>query len=478
MNKITDKPLFWILLLGLLLLPFLLLSFYCHPSADDYIFAAQVRKLGIPAYSDLIYHTWSGRYFSTFIKFYTPLIYGWLWGYKLIPLFLIIFFYTSIYYFFKIIFVCALSKIKKHLLSLAFVLLYFNNMPSTSEGIYWVDGSVNYLFANTLLILFFSLLLKNWNTSILKIKHYIILAILPIMIVGSNEVSMLLLDEILILIIVYQFLIHKKINKLILIPFIISLISTIIETTAPGNYVKMTMSFPLNSDILLSLKLCVISFSKISVKYIQDPGFIIASMIYIAFLPVFYSEKLFNKMITISPLFSIPISLLILISLYFPVTFSTGINPALRIHDAVGLCFLFAWFYNLTITHNYFLKKGKIEMITVPTFLVKLLGIAAIVLIVSDFNKEPGKDISPGGNIFRAGYDLIFNARTYNSELNKREALIQESVAKNIKYLEVPALTKIPTTIHFIDISDKTYDWINVSTAEYFGLDSIKISKP
>ena len=292
MNKIIGKPIFWAVLLSALLLPFLILSFYCHPSADDYIFAAQVKKMGGFAYFDLIYHSWSGRYFSTFIKFFNPLVYDWLWGYKLIPFFLIILFVTSIYFFVKIIFPIETTKTKRIIISLSFVLLYFNIMPSTPEGIYWIESSINYLFANTLLIFFFTIIFKNWNSKKIKIVDYLIIFTIPIMIVGSNEISMLALNEFLFILIIYQFLITKKINKLLIIPFIIAFISTIIEITAPGNYMRMTSSFSLNSDILLSLKLCIISFVKISIKFLQDPGFLIASILYFALS--FHTFSLFS----------------------------------------------------------------------------------------------------------------------------------------------------------------------------------------
>jgi hypothetical protein len=124
------------------------------------------------------------------------------------------------------------------------------------------------------------------------------------------------------------------------------------------------------------------------------------------------------------------------------------------------------------------MRKNRIELIDVPSYLVKILAIAAVILTISEFTKEPGKEIICEGNIFRAGYDLIINAHTYNNELNAREELMQTSVVENKKYVEVPALTKVPQTIYFIDISSKANNWVNISTAKYFGLDSIKLAMP
>ncbi|HNW97842.1 MAG TPA: DUF6056 family protein [Bacteroidales bacterium] len=477
MNKIIDRPLFWILLLCLLLLPFLILSFYSHPSADDYIIAAVIREKGIYEHFKQVYFEWSGRYFSTIISLFSPLVFGWIFGYKIIPFLLIILFYFSICFFFRSIFRESLTLIKTHLISLFIIILFFNKMPSTAEGIYWISSSLNYFLSIIFILFFFSIIIRVWNKTNVKNSSNIFLCLLPVIIIGSNEISMIFIDEILFTIIITQFILKRKIKPVILISAGCALIASLFEISTPGNFFKMD-SFPVHSNLLLALKLSSISFLKIGGTYLKDPVFIIGSMLFISFLPTLYKNENIQKVIIFPPYITVPVSIIIIISLYFIVSFSTGMNPALRIHNEVGFIFIFMWFYNIIVLHNYFFKLNKIEMIEVPDLLIKLLSIGAIIIIVSDFNKEPGKEISPEGNIFRAGYDLIINAQTYNSELNKREALIQESVAKNIKYLEVPALTKIPTTIHFIDISDKTYDWINISTAEYFGLDSIKISTP
>jgi hypothetical protein len=349
-------------------------------------------------------------------------------------------------------------------------------MPSTAEGIYWMSSSLNYFLSLISLLFYFSLIIKVWNEGKSDIATTIFLFLLPVIIIGSNEISMLITDELLFLFIIVQLIRKKKIQKVIILSAAVAMISSIIEISTPGNFYKMN-SFPLHSNLLFSLQSSFFAFLKISGVFVKDPAFIIGSMIFISFLPTLYKNEKIQKFINFSPFVVFPVSIIILISLYSVVTFSTGINPALRIHNAVGFIFIFTWFYNLIVLHHYFLIRKKIEMIEIPTFLVKLLGIGVFILIVSDFDKEPGKDISPKRNIFHAGYDLFYNARTYNSQLCKREKLICESVAKNIKYLEVPVITKIPATIHFVDITEKTDNWINISAAKYFGLDSIKISK-
>lgn len=476
MNKLFGNEKFWLLLLILLLLPFIILSFYTHPSADDYIFAAMINEKGIVKYFFQVYYEWSGRYFAFFLNCINPLIYEWIWGYKLIPVFLISLFYYSIYYFVHTIFSRELKAIRKHCISLVFVLLYFNCIPSTSECIYWMDGSLCYFLANILMVFLFTFLLKSWENKKLSLFSYILFILIPLMIAGSNEVSMLMMDALLFIAILIFHFNKKKIFKGLIIAFIAAIVGTIAEVTAPGNYFKMNNFFSHNLDILFSLKCSFISFFKIAGQFIQDSSFIMITLLFITIIPIFFRNEIVKKLIRFSPFITIPISLFLLIILYFPVTYSTGLNPALRIHDCVGFFFLPLWFYNLTVLHFYLIKKNKINILELPAYMKNLIAAAAFILTVTSFTKEPGKQIICDGNIFRSFYDLFYNAKVYNDELNHRYDLIKMAKEKNIKIIHVPALTKFPETIYFIDITDDASHWINLCDAKYFGLDSIKIT--
>ena len=475
MKKLLGEEYFWIIMLSLLVLPFIAISFFDHPSADDYIISAVVRDNGFFAHYRQVYFEWSGRYFSTLLECFNPLVYGWFFGYKLIPILLIVLFYIGIFRLFKSIFGEELSSIKIHLISLILLLLYFNNIPSTAECIYWMDGSLEYFTGIILSLFFFALLIKQWYSEKIKASSYLFLVILIAMIVGTNEISMLLLDEILFIIVLKEILNKRKLNKCLITSIIAAITATIFEITAPGNYSRMG-GFNGNSNFIFSMQQCFIAFLKIAGSFIKDPGLLITSLIFVAFLPLLKNNKIFREITKANPFIVLPLSVLVLSSLYFPAVFATGMNPALRVHNVVAFGFIFAFFFNIAVIHAYLMRKNKIEQIDVPSYLVKILAVAALVLTVSEFTKEPGKEIICEGNIFRAGYDLIFNVRTYSNELNAQEEQMQTSVAERKKYIEIASLTKVPQSIYFIDISNKADNWVNISTSKYFKLDSVKLS--
>ncbi|NTW34013.1 MAG: hypothetical protein HGB12_15585, partial [Bacteroidetes bacterium] len=164
-------------------------------------------------------------------------------------------------------------------------------------------------------------------------------------------------------------------------------------------------------------------------------------------------------------------------SLFFPIVLSTGLSPALRIHNSVALIFVFLWFYNVSVLHNYIFLRSKNIMPEAPSYMIKLLAGAAFILVVTSFTKEPGKEIICDGNIFHVTYDLFVNAKGYNNEMNQRKIIIDDAKKQNKKTAEVPVLINVPTSIHFIDITENAQYWVNQSAAKYYKLDSIKLIK-
>jgi hypothetical protein len=476
MNKLLGNEKFWIAILLLLVLPFIVLSFFVHPSADDYILSAIVKDVGRWNYLKSVYNIQSGRYAAHFILSYNPLVFGWDFGYRLIPIFLIVLFYHSIYCLVKNIISDAMSIASKHLITLIFLLIYLNNIPSTTECIYWMTSSLIYFLPSILTIYTLALLAKTQQIDKDKpIIHFGIIFLI-IAIIGMTEINMFFLIEFMSLIILYEIFIKKHLNRNHLICWVIILLASIFEISAPGNYQRM-QAFPEHYQFFFAVKESLFAFVKISVSYIQSPSFIITTLIFISFLPTILGIDFIKKITNFSPFILLPLSILILISLYFPVIFSTGMNPALRVHNTIALYFVLAWFFNIGNLYQYLLKKNKITVIEVPSYLTKLLSAAAIILTITQFTKEPGKEIICEGNIFHTYYDLFLNATRYNQEMNSREYLIRQAVDKHKKSVDVPRLTAIPKTIYFIDITKDASYWVNQCEAKYFGIDSIRIEK-
>lgn len=113
---------------GLIILPFLFVAFFNYPSADDFVFAYKVKSMGFfQAQYDWYVH-WTGRFFSTFMLSLHPLVFNSNLLYKLYAITLILLTPHAIYRFVKLIF-----NNKPTYVVLFFTCLltgvYLNNMP-------------------------------------------------------------------------------------------------------------------------------------------------------------------------------------------------------------------------------------------------------------------------------------------------------------------------------------------------------------
>ena len=102
----------------------MLAGLFCHPSADDFTYAVLAEN------DDFIKtvlnerYRWNGRYISNFIILNSPLNWGGILGYKLMPIILIGFIIIGTSFFFKI----TVGK-QYFFLSLISTLITFSIMP-------------------------------------------------------------------------------------------------------------------------------------------------------------------------------------------------------------------------------------------------------------------------------------------------------------------------------------------------------------
>ena len=199
----------FIISIGILtILPFIVISFFNNPTADDFCYNCQSRDLGFWNAQLSWYNGWSGRYFSSAILSIKPLVSDSFLIYKLIPIILLISLFTSIYYLSSLLFV-NLKKRDFFILTFFILTLYLIQIPSISQGFYWLAGSITYQLSNILAILLFCFLIKLIETN--EIKYLIISIFFAFLVIGSNEASMLLISFLIGVIFILKSIQQKKI---------------------------------------------------------------------------------------------------------------------------------------------------------------------------------------------------------------------------------------------------------------------------
>jgi len=204
-----------IVLLSLTILPFVILSYYSIPAYDDFDYALTTIENGYFQAQKIWYFTWSGRYFSqAVLTTINPLIYYSFAGYKALNVILILLFIFACIYFFKSIFQNEVSAIFALILSLSFTSLYLYKVPNVAFVFYWLSSVIVYTLSNILTLILFALLARKllWNCKMSQLFFITSTSVLTIAIVGSNEISMLVLIELLLFAQFCHFMATRKWN--------------------------------------------------------------------------------------------------------------------------------------------------------------------------------------------------------------------------------------------------------------------------
>ncbi len=437
----------FIITIGILtILPFIIISFFNNPTADDFCYNCKSRDLGFWNAQLSWYIDWSGRYFSSAILSIKPLVSDSFLIYKLIPVILLISLFTSIYYLSSLLFV-NLKKRDFFILTFFILTLYLIQMPSISQGFYWLAGSITYQLSNILAILLFCFLIKLIETN--ERKYLILSIIFAFLVIGSNEASMLLISFLIGVIFIFKSIQQKKINFSILILLIFVVIFSAIVINSPGNTIRASY-YPNKNQIFYAIYKSILAVK--SYLGIWLPFIIVFTFIFFDY---------FNKKIEIktSKIFSINpiIVFLIVFSIpfigFFTGYWSVGRIPPFRTINIIYFYFLIGLIYFAFIVF-FKLKQNENDFITYSKWVKYLL----FIIIFIQLGQE---------NNIRVAYSDLFSGKAYyyDLELKNRYKTIQNN-SNDILY--VPALTFKPTTIFCGDITNDSKDWRNQCYDSYY----------
>lgn len=469
--------------LVVIFIPFLLLSYFNHPSADDFCYANKVLDLGFWNAQIFWYFNWSGRYFGTAANSLYAVIVG-LFGednyttnfwrlYKFVAPFLFGMFFISLFCFLKAV----ASKISSNwnifwATCLGFV-IYLSGMPSTVEGFYWLNGAFYYTLGNILLFFLLSLLLSKdriLNSSIFfkKIIYSLGCALLAAAIVGSSEILAIVLLAIAFIGVLLTS--YTKHHSSLIWRFVlgITIISIALSFLSPGTSQRYNVTVE-QEQVDYSFKLIfeiAIQFIRTLNSWILNPVLLSTSIIFIP-IAILVAKQFRISQIIGSKKFLIIGYIVIWMSLvaitFFMPYISAGYLPG-RVLNTSNLIFLIGWFLGIIVLINI-LGDRQSETIIVPKYIA--ISARAVMIIGLIFDSHFGQ----------ATYDLLVNAPRYHSELQNRYESIAKNIAENEKSFRVPALNKrIPKTIYLDDITLNPTYWSNECYAKFFNLDSIAIT--
>ena len=363
MNKIklTQKQLaiISIIIFILSLLPLFIIAFFNHPSYDDFGYATltasayrEGNSILEAAFEQVLktYFNWQGTYSAVFLFSLQPAIFG--ESFYILSTFIMLGMLiggTSL--FIKTLLKDCLNLKSSNIIILICILLFLSIqfVPSPVESFFWFNGSIFYTFFYSLMLFFFSCIIKQLFVNSKKnLFSLILVPILAVIIAGSNYVTSLLSIFLLCCITIYVTILRKKfdIYKRIWLYTVVILFVTgfIINVRAPGNAVRQ--AYFSESDPIDA----ILNAIRYAFEYVADwssNAVLLLTFIFIS--PLLYYIALKSKFSFRFPALA-PIAAMILIAVQFtPTSYAQNLAGPGRLQNIIFfsyvLLFAFCIYY-------------------------------------------------------------------------------------------------------------------------------------
>lgn len=449
-----------------MILPFLILSFFNHPSAEDYFFWTRTERVGF--YNALLnlYKHWSGRFFSHAELLINPLIFRSFFGYKIFTLLMMLLFFFVLFKFISEFTKSDISFRERLLFSVSVFFLYCYGMPTTSEGFYWlisVPVYHNAIIFTLIFLIAYNRLIKSEKLSG-RILYTVIACFSVIAIAGSNEVAMSTMILILVLIAAVNLIKERKIHWPLILIFICIGIASYIDITAPGTAVRGN-SFLGKHKLVYSITWSFTVLMKNLSSYLFSTPLLPVTIILLpVLLKIIKNEENNLNIFFIVPVVSIILTILLLYSNIFTSVWSTGNTPYKRTLNLIYFEFLILWFYNVIVLLIYLNKKYEFNTVFIPKY---LYIIAVLALAIYLFKNN---------NVKTAYSDLLRGtASDFDIKMNERYKYFQNSISDTCT---VDSLAIYPKTIFAHEITSDPDIPYNQWYAKYFNKKAIILKRP
>ncbi len=464
-----------IFMMMLLLIPIFIVGWYNHPSADDYnysCFTYEVLEengnifeliLATLKTSKIFMQEWQGLYSSAIVLSLQPGIFGErFYGLTTIIIFVVL--YLGIHAFFKTIYRFIFQVENKKYILLTFFTLFFiiQTIPSTVEGLYWYNGSMNYLFFFSLLLFQISLLIRYWCQE--KNGIVIQLSIISFILSGGNHVTAF--ANILVELMFFVYGLIKKKKRLVIVSLMAGMIGFYINLSAPGTVVRSNQIQYQGNVIKTVYETFVNSFYKMKIWTNVNLILFLLGMMGVMFHEIQQLKINNRKIIGIAILQYIVLAGMMSVPYH-----AMGYFGQPRITNVVYISFVFMSLIFVVcllsyIYQNFYLKK---YVFFKEKWLTMFLMIFILWIVLFGKNYETSTTMKA---ISQLNNGIL---KQYSKELDERVKLYEN---KALKGVTVKALTVKPNLIYFDDVTENPEDWRNESIRQYYKKDFVVLEKP
>lgn len=521
-----EKWLFRILLVVFIasMVPVLYLSRYAFPNCDDFTYGVQTHSVwnATHSFGEVIktafavtketWQLWQGTWFSIFLMTLTPGIFGEKW-YFLTTFLMAGMLGGSICVLMRTVLCRYISPAKENrylrgICTLTVLFLTFQTFVSPVLALYWYNGSLHYVFMES--VLFFAvsalLCLETSEQKSKKIGWMIVSAVLCALLGGANLLTGLQSVILIVLLTAWELFRKKKNRFWFLFPLVCNLIGFAFNVLAPGNLIRED-----TAESMGAVKAILMSFYW-GVVYVTEWLTPIVLVGFAMLIPVAYrlAKQATGKFF--KPLYTVILSFCIFSAMFTPTLYATSSEGPDRCKNVMRVVLYLLVFFNLLNACGWVWQQkqpgqhsqpgqGKLpeaEMQSaqsergqeakagqsVPGFFYTVLELLeekksafyAVTLVATGviFLFAADKNTYTSVSAFRS----IVNgeAAEYAAENDARLELYTNGEAE----ITITPLSAEPYLLYIDDVTnegDRGY-WLNLALMDYYGKDKITVSGP
>lgn len=456
-------------LLAVSFVPFVLLTPFVRPSTDDYCFAMFVQQQGYWSFQKTFYQTWSGRYTGNLIMSSNPMVWE-AWGLYCLAAALTLGGVLAMLYGLARRLTFGTLPVLQTLLLAA--LLWFGLMaqfPSIPHYFYWYTGHL-YTFGDYLTVGWLMALSRYETTDdpARRRRAYTWLLVLPPLITGCNEISLVLFMAMLTALIFFKTLHHRRLPWGLLGAWLAGAVGAGFALLSPGNSTRTASELYAGArkhDLLFTLT----NAPKTAYNFFLE-FFLGVLIVSLATLPLWAAalDRMTDRQrrfFHVPPLYLLLTWAGLLLLGMLPMYWAVGTAPTPLPRGVMYTWLLLGWVYILIVLLEARRQRQGLHF----SFIQQqgLLLVLAVVFLSSYNYRSMLSDLLSG------------RAYRYAREMDARVALLRGNTPEPIR---VPYIRNQPVTIlpHSPIAEDHAFDFprqINTCARDYFGKKIIPVKE-
>ncbi len=422
----------------MIIIPMIILAFFNHPGADDFCYQNQQNMHGYWQSQVNLLKWQNGRFVSSLLITLPFLLKYQLVFYKLMPVLLILITIFALQKLANKIFFEADKKVS-WILAMLFFCIYFVGLSSVNSAFYWLASTMTYQVSIILFLLFLNYLISMYQNR--NKMNWLLTFAFGFLILGTSEISIFMINFIILLVLVSQFLKNEKIDIYFLSLLILFSVIAYFVAFSKGNDYRGTLMVN-SKDLFYSLYKSTLTFK--SYLLIWIPLVTVSGILFLDYV-IENNIKLKFEWIKLKPIVVLIIILFYSFFSFFIGYWSMGfILPPRAINLVFFYFFLGFLFFLLNIKNDMLEKKNKWS---IP---LKLKWLLFIVFLMQIFQSSNFKDLY---------FDLLTGkAKKYDKEMNSRYQVMLQSTNDTVIF---SPLKNIPKTLYNGDLKEDASHWVN-----------------